>query len=222
MLLFAGGNYDIIFVGGYAVDAVLSFCYDKRHNAGLTRNDVVSGVMYVIYIVISAIKTFEQVSVSRTVFPHYTFVDNRIVWVFSPRSIWIRSCCIPYRVVYVSEMVARVEHIVHSVPFYYCRTLHNWNRLVVWCHFPCICATEDVFEGSFLDATLLQVKLRNPQVVALVESYMVEIYLTIVIPEEERVNILLAVINRSDFLLREWSEYTFGCVVDIFTSIFSA
>ena len=106
MLLFAGRNYDIILVRNYAVDAVLPFSYYKRNNAGLTRNDVVSGVMYVIYIVISAIKTFEQISVSRAVFSHYTSVDNRIVWVFGPRSIWIGSCCIPDRVVYVSEMVA--------------------------------------------------------------------------------------------------------------------
>ena len=127
MLLFAGRNYDIILVRNYAVDAVLPFSYYKRNNAGLTRNDVVSGVMYVIYIVISAIKTFEQISVSRAVFSHYTSVDNRIVWVFGPRSIWIGSCCIPDRVVYVSEMVARVEQIVNPVPFYYCRAFHNWN-----------------------------------------------------------------------------------------------
>ena len=88
MQLLAGRNYDIIFVCSYAVDAVLSFSYYKRHNAGLTRNDVVSSVVYVIYIVISAIKTFEQISVSRAVFSHYTFVDNRVIRMFGPRSIW--------------------------------------------------------------------------------------------------------------------------------------
>ena len=101
--------YDVLFVYGDIVYAIVSFLQDERNNTCFTRRHGGIRTMNVVNIVIFSIQPFKYISMSWSVFSYEAAMNDRTVRVLLPRTERGRSSSIAYRIVDIHKMIGRIE-----------------------------------------------------------------------------------------------------------------
>ena len=177
--------YDVIFVYGDAIYAVISFLQHKRNNTRFTRLHRGVRTMDMIDIIVFSIQPLKHISMSRSVFSYETTMYDRTVRMFLPRTKRGRSSSIAHRVVNIHKMISRIEQVIHSVPFHNRRSFHYWCGLVIRSLFPRLRAVHTLFQRFRFDASLLHVKLGYPKVISFIKTNMIQVVFPIIILKQE-------------------------------------
>ena len=132
----------------------------------------------------------ENISVSRTVFTYGRTVYNAVVDRFLPRTQRRVGYGIANGIVAAHKVIGRVEQVVLAFVLDDSRSLHNRYRWIVAGILPCFGVVKTALKGVGVNRTCALVVCRYPYIVAVIESYMLEIRLAIVIGKDKRVDVL--------------------------------
>ena len=156
-------------------------------------------------VVRTSVEAGEEVAVSRAVFANYVAVDNRVAGIFCPWAFRRWGSGNAHCIVGVEEVISRVSHVVHAVELKHCHAFHDRVPTAIIGFFPWVGVLETLNESSGVNTVGGHIVFAAPQEVTMVEANVIQVVFSVVVAEQERVDVLFRAVDRTYTLLNVWA-----------------